>query len=178
MHIPQHTPASAVLERVTHHRDTGPRSLCQIDHRGIVRFILWQFSSFPMYLCSMMKWFHHYCLWTGAGLAFVVYPDVVTRLPVSPIWAILFFVMMITLGMGSEVRFPLKYWYCLYLPNKVCLMVGWSDSWLLVCKHLIQVGGVNNLHISFMFIEMKLAMCHLHTNNNIFSKQIYNQGLS
>lgn len=37
----------------------------------------------------------------GTGLAFIVFTEAITKMPVSPLWAVLFFIMLFCLGLSS-----------------------------------------------------------------------------
>ncbi|XP_042892118.1 sodium- and chloride-dependent glycine transporter 1-like isoform X2 [Penaeus japonicus] len=71
----------------------------------------------------------------GAGLAFVAYPEAVARLPLSPVWSILFFAMLLTLGLGTQ--FTILTTIITTITDDFPALRGKNFKWALLCCCLV-----------------------------------------
>lgn len=65
-----------------------------------------QLQWIQMYICDVSE-ANFWSFWNltqgveGTGLAFIVFTEAITKMPVSPLWSILFFIMLFCLGLSS-----------------------------------------------------------------------------
>lgn len=115
----------------------------------------------------------------GPGLAFVAYPEGLARLPVSSLWAFLFFFMIFTLGLDSQfvmmetvIAGATDVWPHILRPKKalftfVCCMVGFVLGIPQACK-----GGITVLTLfdwySASYGLLLIALCELIAVNWVY----------
>ncbi|XP_053107091.1 sodium- and chloride-dependent glycine transporter 1 isoform X3 [Hemicordylus capensis] len=68
----------------------------------------------------------------GPGLAFVAYPEALTLLPVSPLWSVLFFFMLILLGLGTQ--------FCLLETLVTAIVDEVGNDWIIRRKTFVTLG--------------------------------------
>lgn len=81
---------------------------------------------------------------SGPGLAFVGYPEAIAQMPVSTLWAILFFFMLLTLGLDSQFAMV------------ECVVTGLSDEYP---KYLRKYKPFFLIAICILLFLLAIPMC-------------------
>ncbi|XP_067663699.1 sodium- and chloride-dependent glycine transporter 1-like [Haliotis asinina] len=108
----------------------------------------------------------------GPGLTFVAYPEAIAKLPISPLWAVLFFLMLFTIGLDSQFGMfetmlsGVIDEYPKYLRNKKVLVTAACCFFeFIIGLPLITQGGIYILQImdwycaSFSLMLISLTEC-------------------
>lgn len=109
---------------------------------------------------------------SGPGLAFVAYPEAVALLPVPQLWSILFFFMLLTLGLDSQfamletvVTGLMDEFPNFFRGRKMYLTLGIAVVCFLLGLLIVTEGGMywfnlyNNYSASFGLLSLAFFMC-------------------
>ena len=66
-------------------------------------------------------------MFLGPGMGFVAYPEGIAQMPAASVWAVMFFFMLFTIGLGSQVRNMTIDNYSIYTNNWPGWCIGEND---------------------------------------------------
>ncbi|RWS14607.1 high-affinity octopamine transporter protein 1-like protein, partial [Dinothrombium tinctorium] len=92
----------------------------------------------------------------GYGLVFMVYPEAISTLPYSHVWALLFFVMLVTLGLDSAVKFfSLLRMYSNHMGGLEAVITGVMDE--------LNLKRVKREHFTAVVLFLSFSMSLINT---------------